>query len=148
MRHQVFYRDYVVATLLNRTRYIGEHSVGIRADQSNGSDHEYQYYRQHHCVFGNVLTPIVFPKLKEKRIHTAPKLALYHSERLTLLAPAQRLFSLIKSCLRGSDRERLWSQIYQHRRHKPDPDREGNYSTRTRKQGRQRDSRINIQQRH
>jgi len=37
----------VAATLLNRTRYVGEYSVGFSANQSNSANHDYQNNRQH-----------------------------------------------------------------------------------------------------
>src|SRR6266700_2963895 len=55
--------------LLNRAGRRREHSVRIRADQTNGTNHDYQNHGQHHGVFRDVLAVIVCPKFKDKIGH-------------------------------------------------------------------------------
>ena len=57
------------SVLLDGAGYLGESVIGIRADQTDGADHQNQDYREHHCILGNVLAPIVCPELGEETAH-------------------------------------------------------------------------------
>ncbi len=59
-------RVRTVWRLLQRARYIGEHVVGIAANQTNGSHHDHENDRQHDRVLGDVLTFILRPHLAQK----------------------------------------------------------------------------------
>lgn len=52
-----FYRP-----LLDGTANIGEHVVGVRADETNRAHHDYQDDGEHYGVFGNILTALILPK--------------------------------------------------------------------------------------
>jgi len=49
-----------------------KHVVGVTADQSDGANHDHQNYRQHHCVFSDVLTTFLSPKLMDCFNHCFP----------------------------------------------------------------------------
>ena len=58
--------------LLDRAANLREHVVGVRADQSNRTNNNYENHCQHDCVFRNILTSIILPKLFDKFCHEAP----------------------------------------------------------------------------
>ncbi len=45
--------------LLDRASYLREHVVGIRTNQANGANYNYQNDSQHHCIFSDVLASFV-----------------------------------------------------------------------------------------
>ncbi len=55
--------------LLNGASYRGESVIGIRADQTDGTNDQNQDHGEHHRVFGNVLAAIICPELGEETAH-------------------------------------------------------------------------------
>src|SRR6266704_3048538 len=53
------------SVLLNGASYRGESVIGIRADQTDGTNDQYQDHGEHHCVFCDVLPAIVSQNLGE-----------------------------------------------------------------------------------
>ena len=51
--------------LLNGTSYRGESIIGIRADQTDGTNDQYQDHGEHHRVFGDILPAVVSQNLGE-----------------------------------------------------------------------------------
>lgn len=49
--------------LLDRAADLRKHIVGIRTDQTDRADNDYQDDRQHDRILGDVLTAIIGPKL-------------------------------------------------------------------------------------
>ena len=49
--------------LLDRAAYLRKHVVGIRPDEANRSDHDYQNHREHHRIFRDILTALIVPEL-------------------------------------------------------------------------------------
>jgi hypothetical protein len=47
--------------LVNRTGDRGEHVIGIRPNQTNRANHDYENDRQHYCIFRDVLTVLIVP---------------------------------------------------------------------------------------
>jgi hypothetical protein len=64
-------RCRATAELLNRTGYVREHIIGIRANQPNGADNDYQNDGEHHGVFRNVLAFVVTPEFVQM-VHMLP----------------------------------------------------------------------------
>ena len=56
----VTFRDYF---LLDRAANLRKHVVGIRPDEANRSDDDYQDHRQHDRVFRDILAALITPKL-------------------------------------------------------------------------------------
>lgn len=48
--------------LLDGTANVREYIIGVRADEANRAHHDYEDNRQHHCVFGDILTALIAPK--------------------------------------------------------------------------------------
>ena len=57
--------------------------VGVAADQSDRANHDHQDYREHHRVFGDVLTALLSPKLTDGFNHIAPLIGHSTSFRYT-----------------------------------------------------------------
>ena len=68
--------DYAKSLLLDRAADAREHVVGVRTDQTDRSNNNYQNHCQHDCVFRNILTSIILPKLLDKFSHEAPFLVV------------------------------------------------------------------------
>jgi len=49
-----------------------KHVVGVAANQSDRSNHDYQDYREHHRVLGDVLTALFNPKFTDSFDHCLP----------------------------------------------------------------------------
>jgi hypothetical protein len=49
--------------LLNRAADLGKYVVRIGADQPDRAHDNHQNHSQHHCIFRNVLTLVIVPKL-------------------------------------------------------------------------------------
>ncbi len=49
--------------LLNCAADLGKHVIGIGADEPDRAHDNYKNHSQHHCVFRNVLTTLIIPKL-------------------------------------------------------------------------------------
>src|SRR5712692_4976041 len=49
-----------------------KHVVGVAADQSDRANHDHQDYREHHRVFGDVLTALFSPKVTDCLDHCLP----------------------------------------------------------------------------
>jgi hypothetical protein len=52
-----------IQRLLDGAANIREYIVGVRADEPDCADHDYQNYSQHHCIFGDILTTLIGPKV-------------------------------------------------------------------------------------
>ena len=62
------------ALLVNRACRGREHVIGVASDQSDSPDDQDQDHRQHHRVFGNVLTLFLRPDSPAKFSHNPPPL--------------------------------------------------------------------------
>ena len=49
--------------LLNRAAHLGKYVVGVRPDEANCANDDYQNHSQHDCIFCNVLTTLIVPKM-------------------------------------------------------------------------------------
>jgi hypothetical protein len=49
--------------LLQGAADVGEHIVGVRPNQPDGADDDYQDHSQHYRVFGDILTTLIIPKV-------------------------------------------------------------------------------------
>ena len=65
-------RGLVVQLLHHGASDLRKHVVGVAANQSDRANHDHQDYREHHRVFGDVLTVLFSPKLTDCLDHCLP----------------------------------------------------------------------------
>src|ERR1700745_4299461 len=58
-------------SLLNRTRRRREHRIGVASNHSDRANHDHEDHREHHGVFGDVLSLVIGPETaKEGEDHS------------------------------------------------------------------------------
>ncbi len=68
--------------LLDRAADLREHVVGVRTDEADRTHDDYQNHGQHNCVFCDVLTTLIVPKLLKTFCHWVPH---FHLPNLALV---------------------------------------------------------------
>jgi hypothetical protein len=71
---------------------LGEHVVGATANQTDRADHYHKDYRQHHRVFGDVLTTLLCPKSTDCVDHFIPQSTAHSGcKSIQETAPGRRM---------------------------------------------------------
>jgi len=65
-------RGSVVQLIRHAALDLRKHIVGVAANQSDRANHDHQDYREHHRVFGDVLTALFSTKLTDCFDHCLP----------------------------------------------------------------------------
>jgi hypothetical protein len=60
-------------SLSNGAADLRKHVAGVRPDQPDRPHHNYEDYREHDRIFGNVLTFFVQPEITQRMEHILPR---------------------------------------------------------------------------